>query len=127
MNPSPPPFQPMVSRSLKLIRPDGIDIPIYVAAGIPYRPAIMKGFEDQAGCLVLTCDDPDLTTEVCGFDEFEALAAAVSSLQLYLVKIVEETGGQLQTLDGRPVDPIGSVFLRQMQEFVSRKASKKSP
>jgi hypothetical protein len=96
-------------------------MPIYVAISAPYRPASLRGAQDQAGCLVLTCDDPNLATEISGFDELEALAAAVSFLQLYLIKITEETGGQLKTTGGSPVDPSGSIFLQQMREFVRRK------
>jgi hypothetical protein len=96
-------------------------MPIHVAIGAPYRPATMPGLQDQAGCLVLTCDDPDLATEICGFDELEALAAALSFLQLYLIKITEETSGKLTMMDGSPVDPSGSMFLRQMREFLRRK------
>lgn len=119
MTSNPPPFRPLVSRTLMLVRPGGVDVPVHVAVGAPYRPATGKGLEDQAGCLVLTCDDPDLSVEVSGFDEFEALVSAVSFLQQFLIKITDEMGGRLQTLDGRPVDPVSSAFRRQIQRFTS--------
>ncbi len=99
--------------------PDGTTVAIHVALGAPYRPAMLDG--NYAGCQVLTCDDPDLSSEVIGRDEMDALAVALEFLELYLIKIVEETHGRLSELDGTPIDPRGSGILLHARKFVANK------
>jgi hypothetical protein len=117
-------FEPIASRDLLLVRADGMEIPIHVAIGAPYPLVRVEGSECSAGCLVLTCDDPDLASEVVGSDLMEALAVALSFLELYLIKIVEETDGVLQNADGSAFRPDGSIFLREARRFVSRKVDR---
>ncbi len=84
----------------------------------------MEGTEHLAGCEVLTYDDPDLATEVCGRDEMEALSVALNFLELYLINVVEKTSGKLRNADGSPVDPLGSIFLKESRAIVAKKVGK---
>jgi hypothetical protein len=113
-------FMPIAARDLVLVRADGYQMPVYVAVGAPYSPAKADEMKQYAGCLVLTCDEPDLATEIYGADEMEALIAALEFIESFLRRLVVESGGQLRGSDGHPFDPAGSTLLKESRQLQSR-------
>ena len=101
-------------------------MPIHVAIGAPYAEAEAEEAKGRAGCLVLTCDDPDLTTEITGADEMEALLAGLEFLQSFLVNLESIGGGKLKALDGSPFDPNGSILLQESRAIQARKNARRS-
>jgi hypothetical protein len=114
-------FVPMAQRDLILVRPDGYQMPIHVAVGAPYAKATSEGMEDHAACLVLTCDEPDLATEVFGQDEMEALTAGLEFIETFLTNLTDD-GGKLTSPDGAPFDPSGSILLKESRKLSARRA-----
>ena len=51
-------FIPIAFRDLIFVGPDGYEMPIHIAIGAPYAEAKAEEAKGEAGCLVLTCDDP---------------------------------------------------------------------
>lgn len=115
-------FVAIAERDLIFVGSDGHQTSIHVAVGAPYANAITAGMEKYAGCLVLTCDDPELTTEMFGEDEMEALVAALEFIESFLQNLVRVYGGKLTTPDGAPFDPAGSVLLKEFRKRASRNA-----
>ncbi|CAN7442273.1 hypothetical protein LJR118_002928 [Acidovorax sp. LjRoot118] len=115
-------FLATTERDLIFVGSDGYQMPIHVAVGAPYANARTEGMEKYAACLFLTCDDPELTTEIFGGDEMEALAAALEFIESFLQKLVRVYGGKLTTPDGTPFDPAGSMLLKESRRLASRNA-----
>lgn len=110
-------FTPIASRDLIFVNADKFETPIHVAIGAPYAPALADEAKHYAGCMVLTCEDPELATEVFGIDEFEALEVALSFLRLFLSKLAATEGGELLNKDRSKFDPEGSPLLKQISLF----------
>ncbi|SHN36831.1 hypothetical protein [Rhizobacter sp. OV335] len=119
-------FVSLASRDLIFVGPDGYEMPIHVAISAPYADAKAEEAKGEAGCLVLTCDDPDLTTEITGADEMEALLAGREFLQSFLVNLESIGGGKLKALDGSPFDPNGSILLQESRAIQARKNARRS-
>lgn len=115
-------FVAIAERDLIFFGFDGHQIPIHVAVGAPYANAKTKGMEKYAGCLVLTCEDPELATEMFGEDEMEALVAALEFIELFLRNLVRVHEGKLTTPNGTPFDPAGSMLLQECRKRASRNA-----
>lgn len=115
-------FVAIAERDLIFVGSDGYQMPIHVAVGAPYSNARTEGMEKYAACLVLTCDDPELTTEMFGGDEMEALVAALEFIESFLQNLVRVYDGKLTTPDGTPFDPAGSMLLQETRKRASRKA-----
>ena len=118
-------FVSIASRDLIFVGPAGYEMPIHVAIGAPYAEAKAEEAKGEAGCLVLTCDDPDLTTEITGADEMEALLAGLEFLQSFLVNL-ESIGGKLKAVDGSPFDPNGSILLQEFRAIQARRNARQS-
>jgi hypothetical protein len=114
-------FVPIASRDLIFVGPDGYEMPIHVAISAPYAEAVAQEMKGQAACLVLTCDDPDLATEITGADEMEALLAGLEFLQSFLVNLATTGKGSLKTVDGLPFDHDGSIQLQEFRAIQARK------
>ncbi|MCW7541277.1 hypothetical protein OOT46_26045 [Aquabacterium sp. A7-Y] len=114
------PFIPVASRDLIFVGPDQYEMSVHVAIGAPYTPAQAEDMKGYAGCLVLTCDDPTLATEIHGADEMEALMAGLDFIESFLKRLAVEGKGRLKTLDGLPFDPNGSALLQQQRELTRR-------
>jgi hypothetical protein len=114
-------FHHIAERHLVYVSANGHEMPMYVAVGQPYFPAQAEEMKSKAGCLVLTCDDPDLATELHGDDEMEALVAALEYLELFLINVVQVGGGSLRTVAGAPFDASGSPLLRASRALLSKK------
>jgi hypothetical protein len=107
-------FRPVAVRELVHVSKDGYELPVYLAVSAPYFPAETEGMEAYAGCLVQTCDDPDLAVEMFGADEMEALLAGLEYIELFLANVLKVgDGGELRTTSGQPFDPSGSVLLKE--------------
>lgn len=119
-------FVPIASRSLIFIGPDGYEMPIHVAISAPCAEAKAEEAKGEAGCLVLTCDDPDLATEITGVDEMEALLAGLEFLQSFLVNLEAIGGGALKALDGSTFDANGSILLQESRAIQARKKTGRS-
>jgi hypothetical protein len=119
-------FVPIASRNLIFVGPTGYEMPIHVAISAPYAEAKAEEAKGRAGCLVVTCDDPDLTTEITGADEMEALLAGLEFLQSFLVNLESIGGGKLKALDGSPFDPNGSILLQESRAIQARKNARRS-
>jgi hypothetical protein len=87
-----PAFNAIASRDFVIVKPDGSKIPVHVAIGAPYRPAKHARAGNKVGCLVLTCDDPDLATEIWGSDEMDVVAIALALIDIHLIQMIKETG-----------------------------------
>lgn len=121
-----PRFFPIASRNLIFVGPTGYEMPIHVAISAPYAEAEAEEAKGRAGCLVLTCDDPDLTTEITGSDEMEALLAGLEFLQSFPVNLESIGGGRLKALDGSPFGPNGSILLQESRAIQVRKNARRS-
>lgn len=119
-------FVPIAARNLIFIGPDGHEMPIHVAISAPYAEAKAEEARGEAGCLVLTCDDADLATEITGVDEMEALLAGLEFLQSFLVNLESMSGGTLKALDGSPFDANGSILLQESRAIQARKNAGRS-
>jgi hypothetical protein len=119
-------FVPIATRNLIFVGPTGYEMPIHIAISAPYAEAKAEEAKGEAGCLVLTCDDPDLTTEITGADEMEALLAGLEFLQSFLVNLESIGGGKLKALDGSPFDPNGSILLQESRAIQARKTARRS-
>jgi hypothetical protein len=118
-----PAFNAIASRDFVIVKPDGSKIPVHVAIGAPYRPAKHARAGNKVGCLVLTCDDPDLATEIWGSDEMDVVAIALALIDIHLIQMIKETGGELQNLAGAPVDPSGSEALKETRAILRKTMS----
>lgn len=78
---------------------------IKVAVGLPYFPAKTEGFDDMAGCMVLSGFDEDegREFEVFGVDPLQALCNGLTIIDFYLKAY--STQGTLAWGHGAPYDP----------------------
>ena len=108
----------MIERRLSLIRnPDSKRLLIKVGVGIPYRPARLPGFEKLAGCLVHTGVEDAGEREVFGVDELQALASALSNIDMFLKALASR--GRLLWEDGREYDPsTENIFANDPSEIL---------
>ena len=117
-------FRPLVTRDLVLVAPNGKESAVRVAVSEPYTPPATKFEGVNSACLVLTCDDPKLAFEVHGFDEWEALYAAMRAVDLYLVELVREKKSRLKYEDGTDFLVQGSGYEKHFESILEHERSR---
>jgi hypothetical protein len=99
---------------LYINNPSSTKIVIKVGIYAPYRPAITKGFEHMAGCIVHTGTETAGEHEVLGIDPMQALCKGLTTIDFYLKAL--STQGALTWDDGGPYQPSDAPFPIEMGE-----------
>lgn len=98
------PFTAVARRDLKFVTSKTFVRDVVLAISLPYRPPETPMGLGPAACMVLTCDDPEMTVEISGKDELEALQKALLHIERFLDVLVADKTGKLLNKDGTPFE-----------------------
>lgn len=98
------PFTAVARRDLKFATSKNFARDVVLAISLPYRPPKTDMGLGPVACMVLTCDDPEMTAEVSGKDELEALQKALLHIERFVEALAADKSGKLLNKDGTPFE-----------------------
>lgn len=99
------PFTAVARRDLKFVTSKkAFARDVILAISLPYRPPQTDMGLGPVACMVLTCDDPEMTVEVSGKDELEALQKALLHIERFVDVLAADKTGKLVNKDGTPLE-----------------------
>jgi len=98
------PFTAVARRDLKFATSKTFARNVVLAISLPYSPPKTPMGLGEVACMVLTCDDPEMTVEVSGKDELEVLQKALLHIEKFVDVLAADKTGKLLNKDGTPFE-----------------------
>lgn len=98
------PFTAVARRDLKFATSKTFARDVILAISLPYHPPKTPMGNGDFACMVLTSDDPEMTAEVSGKDELEALQKALLHIERFVDALAADKTGKLLYKDGTPFE-----------------------